>query len=86
MNARLLTCCLLILCGGLAQNASAASIRCGNYLISDGGRAGTTKYEVLKKCGEPEARMGYTWIYTIAGRKKALQFNGSGTLITIRDA
>ena len=85
MNARLIRCCLITLFCGLAQNASAASMRCGNHLIHDGQRNGTTKYEVLKKCGEPEARQGHLWIYKRGGRSKVLQFNGSGTLDSIRD-
>ncbi|MCZ6830326.1 MAG: DUF2845 domain-containing protein [Gammaproteobacteria bacterium] len=85
MSARLLTCCLITLFCGLAQTASAASLRCGNYLIQDGARNGTTKYEVLKKCGEPVSRMGNTWVYKSAARTKLLQFNNSGTLVTIRD-
>lgn len=85
MSPRVKTSCLLVLLCGFAQTASAASLRCGNYLIQDGQRNGPTKYEVLKKCGEPVSRMGHTWIYKTAGRSKRLQFNGAGMLVTIRD-
>ncbi len=85
MNPRLLSCCLITLFCGLAQNTQAASMRCGTYLIQDGKRNATTKYEVLKKCGEPSSRMGYTWVYKISGRTKYLQFDSSGSLISIRD-
>ena len=85
MNMRLLACCLLTALCGLSQTANAASIRCGNYLLHDSERRGPTKYEVLKKCGEPLEKRGHTWIYERSGRKKILQFNGNGVLNTIRD-
>ena len=85
MNTKLLTCCLLGLLCGLAQTASAASLRCGTHLIQDSQRNGPTKYEVLKKCGEPKDRMGNTWVYKSAARTKFLTFNGSGKLETIRE-
>ena len=68
----------------LANVSQAASIRCGSHLIHDTQRNGATKYEVLKKCGEPKARMGNTWIYRKSGRDLALDFNNSGRLLTIR--
>ena len=44
--------------------ASDRSIRCGTYLIhAGGGKDSAIMYEVLKKCGEPEAKNGNTWIY-----------------------
>ena len=51
----------------LANGANAETIRCGNYLIQDGERSGATKYEILKKCGEPASRMGHTrvWLFSI---------------------
>ena len=86
MNNKLFTCCLLVLGCAMAQTASAGTLRCGNHLIHDGELNGPTKYEVLKKCGEPLTRMGHTWIYKSGGRTKSLHFNGNGMLITIRDA
>ena len=86
MSTRLLSCCLLLAGFALAPTASAGVLRCGIYLIHDSERNGPTKYEVLKKCGEPLSRMGHTWIYKKGGRTKSLQFNGNGMLLTIRDA
>ena len=68
----------------LAPGASAENIRCGNYLIQDGERSGATKYEVLKKCGEPATRMGHTWVYQKGKKVIQLRFNGAGQLETIR--
>ena len=85
MNTRLLAGCLLVALCGVTQSAAAASIRCGNHLLHDAERRGPTKYEVLKKCGEPVERRGHTWIYKRGGRTKILQFNGNGVLTTIRD-
>jgi hypothetical protein len=78
--------CLLItsVCGCLtiATPALAGSMRCGTNLIQSG-RDGV--YEVLKKCGEPTARLGYTWIYESPGkRKRVLQFDGQGILRDIK--
>ena len=58
--------------------ALAGNIRCGGHLISDGGRNGPGKYEVLKKCGEPTARLGNTWVYERGGKKSVISFNDSG--------
>ena len=70
---------------GIIEVASAASMYCGNYVISDGGRHGPGKYEVLKKCGEPTERFGNTWVYDRKGAgKKVLTFHESGLLKTIR--
>ena len=85
MNAKKLTGCLALLACVFAQGTSAASMRCGNYLIHDAQRSGTTKYEVLKKCGEPTSRMGHTWIYRKGSRDVMLQFNGSGNLLSIKN-
>ncbi len=35
-------------------------------------------YEVLKKCGEPEAKYGDTWIYVQGSTRKILTFNWEG--------
>ena len=45
------------------QPVQAGSMRCGQHTISDGGRTGPGTYEVLKRCGEPTARQGNTWVY-----------------------
>jgi hypothetical protein len=78
---------LLVVTGALfaSQAASAGFIRCGSHVIEDGGRAGTGKYEVLRKCGEPTVRYGNTWIYERGGVKKVIRFHDSGQVSTISD-
>ena len=76
----LLTGLLLILSATAAQ-ASDRSIRCGNYLIhAGGGKSSSNMYEVLKKCGEPVAQSGYTWIYEQGNMTRVLTFNYEGRL------
>lgn len=58
--------------------ALAGSMRCGNHLIEDSGRTAPGKYEVLKKCGEPTAKVGNTWIYERGGSKRVVSFNDRG--------
>lgn len=67
----------------LAETASAASMRCGGHQIESGGRHGDGKYEVLKKCGEPKAREGNTWIYVFGTTRYIVHFNDSGLISTI---
>ncbi len=56
--------------------ASDKSMRCGRHLIVAGGnRDSALMYEVLKKCGEPEAKQGNTWIYTQGNMQRILTFN-----------
>ncbi len=60
------------------------SMRCGTHIISAGGRDGPSKYEVLKKCGEPTARSGNTWIYEQpGGARHVVVFDASGNLARI---
>jgi hypothetical protein len=62
----------------------AFAMSCGTHIISAGQRHGTGKYEVLKKCGEPTARSGNTWIYEQhGGAKHVLVFDASGSLSRI---
>ncbi len=56
------------------QTTQAATISCGVHKIQDGGRNSTTKYEVLKKCGEPKFREGNSWIYSRGGREIEVYF------------
>jgi hypothetical protein len=84
MAIRLLSCALATGLLLMSHGASAETIRCGNYLIQDGERSGATKYEVLKKCGEPASRMGHTWVYQKGKKAIQLRFNGAGQLETIR--
>ncbi len=60
---------------------AADSIRCGTHIITAGGLHGPGKYEVLKKCGEPTARSGNTWIYEQhGGGRRVVVFDASGNL------
>ncbi len=62
---------------------AADSIRCGTHIITAGGLHGPGKYEVLKKCGEPTARSGNTWIYERHGGVRRVVFDASGNLARI---
>jgi hypothetical protein len=64
--------------------ASDRSIRCGTYLIyGGGGKDSAGMYEVLKKCGEPEAKNGNNWIYVQGNMIRVLTFNYEGRLTNI---
>ena len=81
-QSRFLLISLVCSCLFIANQAQASSMRCGTQLIQSG-RDGV--YEVLKKCGEPTARLGYTWIYESPGkRKRVLRFDGTGALRDIK--
>jgi hypothetical protein len=62
---------------------ASGSMRCGSHVISAGGRHGPGQYEVLKKCGEPTARSGNTWVYDKSGSKHVVKFNDSGFIARI---
>ena len=67
--------------------AQAASMRCGNHIISSGQRHAMGKYEVLKRCGEPTERYGNTWIYDEPGKmRRVLRFGQDGLLSDISTA
>lgn len=75
---------LLLLCVAMAAQASDRSIRCGQNLIhAGGGKDSSGMYEVLKKCGEPVAKRGDTWIYEQGNMRRILTFNHQGRLQTI---
>ena len=75
---------LLLLLFAIAVHASDRSIRCGNYLIhAGGGKSASGMYEVLKKCGEPVAQRGDTWIYEQGSMVRVLTFNYEGRLLRI---
>ena len=64
--------------------ASDRSIRCGTFLIyGGGGKDSAGMYEVLKKCGEPEAKEGNNWIYVQGSMIRVLTFNYEGRLANI---
>jgi hypothetical protein len=69
-----------------AVPVQANSMRCGQHIVSSGGRTGPTMYEVLKKCGEPNERSGLTWIYEQRGLIRTLTFDSRGLLVNIRSS
>lgn len=69
-----------ILLSAILTEPALAAFRCGTHLLS----AGDAKtYEVLKKCGEPDARLGDTWIYEKSGYTHELRFGRDGLLLDI---
>ena len=70
----------------MGQPAVAGTIQCGVHYIQDAERLPSTKYEVLKKCGEPVAKMGNIWVYEqTGGLKKEIVFTDAGTVASIRE-
>ena len=68
----------------MPEPALADSMRCGTHIISSGGLHGPGKYELLKKCGQPTARSGDTWIYERPGGVKyVVVFDASGYVARI---
>jgi len=75
---------LFISINAMQAVASDRSIRCGTYLIyGGGGKDSAGMYEVLKKCGEPEAKEGNNWIYVQGNMLRVLTFNYEGRLAKI---
>ena len=61
--------------------ASDRSMRCGTHLIyAGGGKDSTIMYEVLKKCGEPDAKNGNNWLYVQGNSSRFLTFKYDGRL------
>ncbi len=80
-SAFLLTTGLILALVAIQSMASDRSMRCGTYLIyAGGGKDSAGMYEVLKKCGEPEAKSGNTWIYVQGSMRRILTFNYQGRL------
>ncbi len=72
---------LILAFAAMQSIASDRSIRCGTYLIhAGGGKDSAGIYEVLKKCGEPEAKNGNTWVYVQGSMRRILVFNYEGRL------
>jgi hypothetical protein len=63
---------------------SVHAMRCGTHIIGAGDRSGNGKYEVLKKCGEPKVRDGYSWIYEKYGNTYVVTFDSAGRVSSIR--
>lgn len=60
------------------------SMRCGTHVISAGYRDSPGKYEVLKRCGEPKARYGDTWVYEKSSSvSRVLRFTSDGQIKSI---
>ena len=74
---------VLLLSTLMLEPVFAASMHCGTHIIRDSGRRGPDKYEVLKKCGEPTARQGDTWIYEQSGTRRTVVFDPSGRISRI---
>jgi hypothetical protein len=65
----------------LIKPAMADSMRCGSHIIDAGGLHAPTMDEVLEKCGEPDERLGATWVYKDQDRlTRRLHFNANGEL------
>ena len=68
------------------QAPGGGSMQCGIHLIHAGGRHSPSKYEVLKKCGEPTFREGNTWVYDSGrGSARILRFNRNGFVVNIQE-
>jgi hypothetical protein len=66
------------------QSVYAGSMKCGQHIISDGGRTGPGSYEVLKRCGEPTFRQGNTWVYERGEKRRvAVVFKDNGEISSI---
>ena len=75
---------LLMCLGSALAHASDRSMRCGRHLIyAGGGKDSAGMYEVLKKCGEPEAKYGDKWVYVQGNVRPTLTFRGDGRLFLI---
>ena len=59
------------------------SMRCGTHIITSNPAGPSGKYEVLKRCGEPNDRYGDTWIYKKGSVTNTLEFSSNGQLKNI---
>ena len=75
----------LLLTVGYIQPASAGgSMKCGTHIISSGQGNSPGQYEVLKRCGEPTARQGNTWIYERSSSvTRQIRFDSQGNILDI---
>jgi len=61
------------------------SMRCGTHLISADPGNPSDMYDVLKRCGEPTARFGDTWVYKRSSSvQHKLTFGSDGMLRRIQ--
>ncbi len=62
----------------------ANSMRCGTHIITASMRDSPGMYEVLKRCGEPDARYGKTWIYEKSSSvTRVVKFTSDGQILSI---
>ncbi len=81
---KIFTTALLLSLAIVPQLASAGTMRCGTYTLSDAQRAGQTQAEVLYKCGQPYSRSGGTWLYVHGdGSVYRVHFGSNGELTRI---
>ena len=75
----------LLLMVGYMHPAAASSMKCGTHIISSGQGNSPGQYEVLKRCGEPDARQGDTWIYEMSSSvSRQIRFDRNGNILEIR--
>jgi hypothetical protein len=76
----------LVISTVITESAMAiGSMRCGTHLISADAGNPSDMYEVLKRCGEPTARFGDTWVYKRSSSvQHRLTFGSDGMLKRIQ--
>ena len=64
--------------------AATGTIKCGTHIVSAGQGKPVGQYEVLKRCGEPTARQGNTWLYKRSSSvMRSIRFNSNGEIVAI---
>jgi len=68
----------------IIEPALANSMRCGTHIITASMRDSPGMYEVLKRCGEPDARYGKTWVYEKSSSvSHVVRFSNDGQIKSI---
>ena len=63
---------------------ASGSMRCGTHILNASMRDSPGKYEVLKRCGEPKARYGNTWVYEKSSSvTRVIRFTSDGQIKSI---
>lgn len=62
-----------------AVTASAESMRCGSQVITEG----TTKFEVIEHCGEPDHKEGNRWYHKHGGQNSVYVVHFEGDSVSI---
>ncbi|MEM9386161.1 MAG: DUF2845 domain-containing protein [Pseudomonadota bacterium] len=60
-------------------------MRCSGRLVYAGGADGSHMHEVLRKCGQPTAKLSNFWIYERQGKRSVLEFDHRGRLYRIEN-